>query len=135
MKSNWKGDSSLYWKYESGDDYISAVAVTCCNEADGFNNRYLVESGALIIDERTFRYVLESVCYNGAQVVPSLPDIAYALQGYCGIERDSHGEQYVQLGYTPQGDGESGLGGGFEPDYVLHGNTNLERFIQSEFLH
>ena len=49
MKSDWKGDLSLFWKYESGNDYVDAVAVTCCNEAEGFDNRHLVESGAIYL--------------------------------------------------------------------------------------
>ena len=66
--------------------------------------------------------------------MPTLPDLILALQGYCGIEQDSRGEAYVQLGRKPQGYGDLGLGSNLEPDYVLHGNTNLERFIKSEFL-
>jgi hypothetical protein len=135
MNNKWNGDSSLYWKYDDGADYVQAVAVTCCNEAGGYDNRFMVESGTMYFGDDYFNRALESLCYGGKQDVPRLPDLLYGLQSYCGIERDSwNGESYVQIGRKPQGQGENGLGSNCEPDYILHGNRRLESFICSEFL-
>jgi hypothetical protein len=132
---SWQGNLDLFYKWESGDDYLSAVAVTCCNEAEGYSNRYLVQSGSLYFGDKFFRYVLESVCYDGKQTVPTLADIAYALQGYCGIECDAfNGNVIVQVGSKPRDGSPDGLGSDLEPEYVLHGNANLEWFVRSNFL-
>lgn len=136
MRGGWQGGDSLYWRHDPGADYISAVKVTCCNEADGPDNLWMVESGALPLFSRSgFDRVLEGLSYFPTQNVPSLRELVYALDSYWGVERDSmRGESYVQVGAKRRGGRDGGLGSMADSDYVIHGNASLDRFIRLEFL-
>ena len=135
MKNKWQGDSSLYWKHCAGDDYIQAVKVTCCNEADGPDNLWLVESGT---------YPVSMKGYGGKENIDSmsldqLQGLVYALDGYYGVQQQSmNGESYVQVGAKRRGGKDGGLGSTVESDYIyiyiLRGNMSLDKFIREEFL-
>jgi hypothetical protein len=136
MKRKWQGGSGHYWRHYPGDSWIDAVKVTCCNEAEGPDNLWLVEKGSYPISSNLmFEGALSMACYPESQKVPTLSELVHAFDGYCGIDRDSmNGESYVQLGAKRYGGTGHGLGDSVESDYVLHGNADLERFIRYEFL-
>jgi hypothetical protein len=135
MKNDWQGSNGFWFKYESGNDYVDVVGVTCCNEADGANNVYLVESGSIYFSPRHFDSALDSIGWNCSYGPPQLPHLVDGFNAYHGMGRDSmNGETYIQHGYEIDGGHEGGLGMGLEADYILRKNMNLSRFIQSEFL-
>lgn len=132
------GDCSVYggqlWiknaTVDNTDDFAECVE-TLHYEALG-ENQVLVVCGSIYIpdDQQKVKSALDIIGKSPSQA--NWIDKALAFHAYGGSEKDTYGgETVVQLGSKVI---ENYLGDYQDADIVLHGNTNLRKYIRENFL-
>jgi hypothetical protein len=137
-KWNFNGDINLeyggfFWREDGADDYVRAVRITPCSDAGGPDNLFHVEQGSIYMPlDAAKRKSALSVCGYENEANPSRSMLVDSFMAYHGIDRDSmNGEQVVRIGKAQE---LARDGWNPEPDFVLRGNSSLERFVKGQFL-
>lgn len=107
-------------------DYCDAVQVTPCSDAGGPDNWYWIERGSVYLgNAQHVQSALE--CCDVADNAPQWLQ-GHAVLQYMGMDADSR--VIVQIGKVA-GDVSPGWDTDTQCDIVLHGNTNLRRYVEA----
>ena len=121
------------WIAPGGDDYARIVSVLSGSEIGLADNQYVIERGSIYFSPQEWNSALDCC---GMDIIgpPEYAEIAYAFNAYMGFDRDIWGGfQIVQVGKKP--DYWTAAGTTCEdPDVILHGNANISRYLEAEFL-
>jgi hypothetical protein len=130
------GSDGLFWRVEIGDErsYARIIRVLYGYEFTLPSNVFLVESGTIDLDDEWYEKAL-----HGEAPSENLAERVYTILAHFGADTDSHdGENYFMLGRKPDAGANSAEMAHFERISdritILHGNTNLVKFIRNEFL-
>lgn len=139
-KHRWKysGDVDLrqggfFWREDDAEDYVLAVRVTPCSDADGPDNVFHIEDGSIYMPTDPARRKCALYCIGGDLATATRDEIVYAFMAYGGL--DGRSQRVVRIG-PPDPFWNDRRGGGWNPapDEILRGNCSLERYVRSEYL-
>ncbi|MGR3178763.1 MAG: hypothetical protein ACUZ8E_11965 [Candidatus Anammoxibacter sp.] len=153
-KWNYNGDVNLecggyYWRQDDPeDDYVYCVGIVGSNAFGGPDNIYLVESGTLYIPEsdkdkqaclNTCGYkLIDNMIHDCCGGIFSLDSdhgkilLIDSIKAYYGVESGYGGQEVIQIGKLDSQYDESDYV--FNPTIVIHGNNNLRKYIEKEYL-
>lgn len=126
-------DHGQTWIAFGGDDYAVCVEIISGSDISLADNQYLIKRGSIYFSPHNWNAALEAV---GFDIIgpPEYLEIAYAFNVYHGYDRDHWGGfEIVQIGKIVNDWCASGTACA-EPDKVLHGNTSISRYLESEWL-
>lgn len=134
---NYSGDINLkcggfFWREDGYDDYVLAVEVVDCSDAEGPENLFIIQKGSIYIgdDKTTIASALDII---GAKPESATrEDIVYAIKAYRGL--DGPDQTVIRVGPVSPFYDEGRGGMNPKPDTVLRSNVNFREYIVNNFL-